>query len=55
MGLAYMKTLVRMRIESEPSKKRGYKISAKMQEVFFLHVLQVKSQSGVTVSRELVS
>ena len=28
---------------------------ASKQEVFFLNVLQVKSQSGVTVSRELVS
>ena len=28
---------------------------ASKQEVFFLNVLQEKSQSGVTVSRELVS
>ena len=58
VGLAYMKMLVRMRIESEPSKKRGFLISAKIfhqARSFFLHVLQVKSQSGVTVSRELVS
>ena len=30
VGLAYMKMLVRMRIESEPSTKRGFLISAKI-------------------------